>query len=124
GFKQKSGIDYFDTYAPVARISAIKLLIAMTSIHNLIIHQMDVKTTFLNVQVDMTKKFLSSKFSIKDMREAHVILVSTPMDTSEKLMPNNGQAVPQLEYSRVIRCLMYAMTCTRPGIAFAVGKLS
>ncbi|GJR41154.1 hypothetical protein Tco_1216838 [Tanacetum coccineum] len=43
------------------------------------------------------------------------------MDTSEKLMPNNGQAVSQLEYYRVIGCLMYAMTCTRPGIAFYVG---
>ncbi|GKC47097.1 hypothetical protein Tco_1064819, partial [Tanacetum coccineum] len=50
--------------------------------------------------------------------------VSTPMDTSEKLMPNNGQAVPQLEYYRVIGCLMYAITCTRPDIAFDVGKLS
>ncbi|GKD14612.1 zinc finger, CCHC-type containing protein [Tanacetum coccineum] len=48
GFKQKSGIDYFDTYAPVTRISTIRLLIAMASIHNLIIHQMDVKTAFLN----------------------------------------------------------------------------
>ncbi|GKD36880.1 zinc finger, CCHC-type containing protein [Tanacetum coccineum] len=48
GFKQKSGIDYFDTYAPVTRISTIRLLIAMTSIHNMIIHQMDVKTAFLN----------------------------------------------------------------------------
>ncbi|GJZ61173.1 zinc finger, CCHC-type containing protein, partial [Tanacetum coccineum] len=48
GFKQKSGIDYFDTYAPVACISTIRLLIAMASIHNLIIHQMDVKTAFLN----------------------------------------------------------------------------
>ncbi|GJV21919.1 zinc finger, CCHC-type containing protein [Tanacetum coccineum] len=48
GFKQKSGIDYFDTYALVARISTIRLLIAMTSIHNLIIHQIDVKIIFLN----------------------------------------------------------------------------
>ncbi|GJW40855.1 hypothetical protein Tco_0066700, partial [Tanacetum coccineum] len=51
-------------------------------------------------------------------------LVSTPMDTSEKLIPNYGQAVSQLEYSRVIGCFMYAMTCTRPDIAFVVGKLS
>ncbi|GJU47592.1 zinc finger, CCHC-type containing protein [Tanacetum coccineum] len=98
GFRQKSGIDYFDTYVPVARISTIRLLITMALIHNLIIHQMDVKIAFLNV--------------------------STPMDTSEKLMPNNGEVVSQLEYSRVIGCLMYAMTYTRPGIAFAVGKLS
>ncbi|GJX38820.1 zinc finger, CCHC-type containing protein [Tanacetum coccineum] len=128
GFRQKSGIDYFDTYAPVAHINTIRLLIAMASIHNLIIHQMDVKTPFLNgeldEEVDLTKEFLSSKFSMKDMGEADFILVSTPMDISEKLMPNNGQAVSQLEYSRVIGCLMYAMTCIRPDIAFVVGKLS
>ncbi|GKE24035.1 zinc finger, CCHC-type containing protein [Tanacetum coccineum] len=52
GFKQKSWIDYFDTYAPVAHISTIRLLIAMTSIHNLIIHQMDVKTTFFNGELE------------------------------------------------------------------------
>ncbi|GJW70015.1 zinc finger, CCHC-type containing protein, partial [Tanacetum coccineum] len=50
--------------------------------------------------------------------------VSTPMDTSEKQMPNNGQGVSQLEYSRVIGCLMYVMTCTWPDIAFVVVKLS
>ncbi|GJU41114.1 hypothetical protein Tco_1194071, partial [Tanacetum coccineum] len=65
---------------------------------------------------------------IKVLYEGHgrddVILVSTPMDTSEKLMPNNAQVVSQLKYSRVIGYLMYAMTCTRPDIAFAVDKLS
>ncbi|GKC37235.1 zinc finger, CCHC-type containing protein, partial [Tanacetum coccineum] len=109
------------------------------------------------LKADMTKEFLSSKFSMKDMGEADVILgirikhgsngiaiyqshyiekvlkkfnyfdctlVSTPMDTSEKPMPNNGQAVSQLEYSRVFGYLMYAMTCTSPDITFAVGKLS
>ena len=32
GFRQKEGIDYFDTYAPVARISTIRLLIALEAI--------------------------------------------------------------------------------------------
>nr|GFA44074.1 hypothetical protein [Tanacetum cinerariifolium] len=127
GFK-KSKIDYFDTYALVARISIIRLLITMASIHNLIIHQMDVKTSFLNgeleEEVDLTKEFLSSRFFMKDMGEADVILVSTPLDTCEKLMPNRGLVLSQLEYSRVIGCLMYGMTCTRPDIAFPVGKLS
>ncbi|GJS69952.1 hypothetical protein Tco_0702793 [Tanacetum coccineum] len=50
--------------------------------------------------------------------------MSTPMDTSDKLMPDNGWVVSQLEYSKVIGYLMYAMTCTRPDIAFVVGKLS
>ncbi|CAM8956673.1 unnamed protein product [Rhodiola kirilowii] len=48
GFRQKYGMDYFDTYAPVARISTIKLLIALASIHKFLVHQMDVKTAFLN----------------------------------------------------------------------------
>ncbi|GKA29249.1 zinc finger, CCHC-type containing protein [Tanacetum coccineum] len=247
GFRQKSGIDYFDTYALVARISTIRLLIAIGLIHNLIIHQMDMKTAFLNgeldeevymnqpqgfimhgnenkvcklikslyelkqspkqwhqkfdeivlsngyllnqankfvyskfdetgkgviiclyvddmlifgtdqVQIDLTKEFLSSRFSMKDIGKADVILsisiknesngiaisqshyiekvlkkfnyfdctpVSTPMDTSEMLMPNNGQVVSQLEYFMVIGCLIYDMTYTRPDIAFVVCKLS
>nr|GEW22903.1 zinc finger, CCHC-type [Tanacetum cinerariifolium] len=76
------------------------------------------------------KELSSSRFSMKDMKEADVVMgirikheMSTLMDTSKKLMPNNGQAVSQLEYSRMIGCLMHAMTCTRPDIAFAVGKL-
>jgi len=50
GFTQKEGIDYFDTYAhvKVARIASIRMLIAQASIHMYVIHQMDVKTDFLN----------------------------------------------------------------------------
>ena len=47
-FKQMNDVDYFDIFAPVTRITSIKVLIALASIHNLVIHQMDVKTTFLN----------------------------------------------------------------------------
>ena len=52
GFIQKEGIDYFDTYAPVARISTIRVLIALASIYKLQIHQMDVKTAFLNGELE------------------------------------------------------------------------
>ncbi|KAL0313933.1 UNVERIFIED_CONTAM: Retrovirus-related Pol polyprotein from transposon TNT 1-94 [Sesamum angustifolium] len=47
GFKQKEGIDYFDTYSLVARLTTIWVLIALVSVYNLSIHQMDVKTAFL-----------------------------------------------------------------------------
>ncbi|GKE46480.1 zinc finger, CCHC-type containing protein [Tanacetum coccineum] len=81
------------------------------------------------VQVDMVKEFLSSRSSLigegtKKFNYFDCSLISTPMDTSEKLIPNYSQAVSQLEYSRVIGCFMYAMTCTKPDIAFVVGKLS
>ncbi|GJY23715.1 zinc finger, CCHC-type containing protein [Tanacetum coccineum] len=48
GFRKKEGIDYFDTYAPVSRITTIRLLFDLVAIHNLVIHQMDVKITFLD----------------------------------------------------------------------------
>jgi hypothetical protein len=48
GFRQSNGINYFDTYAHVARISSIRTLMSLASIYNLEIHQMDVKTAFLS----------------------------------------------------------------------------
>ena len=52
GFKQKEGLDFFDTYSPVTRITSIRMLIAIAAINNLEIHQMDVKTTFLNSELE------------------------------------------------------------------------
>uniref|UniRef100_A0A2N9EQJ0 CCHC-type domain-containing protein n=1 Tax=Fagus sylvatica TaxID=28930 RepID=A0A2N9EQJ0_FAGSY len=52
GFKQREGIDYFDTYALVARIISIRVLIALASIYKLVVHQMDEKTAFLNGDLD------------------------------------------------------------------------
>ncbi|GJR83606.1 zinc finger, CCHC-type containing protein [Tanacetum coccineum] len=52
GFRQKEGINYFDTYAPIACITIIRLLLALAAIQNLVIYQMDVKTTFLNGDLD------------------------------------------------------------------------
>ena len=46
GFRQKHGVNHFDTYAAVARITTIRLLLAIASSYNLVIHQIDVKTTF------------------------------------------------------------------------------
>ena len=48
GYKQREGLDYFDTYSPVTRITSIRMLIAITAVYKLEIHQMDVKTVFLN----------------------------------------------------------------------------
>ncbi|KAD4179829.1 hypothetical protein E3N88_28420 [Mikania micrantha] len=48
GFTQKEGVDYFDTYSPVTRITSIRLVLAIAALRNLEVHQMDVKTAFLN----------------------------------------------------------------------------
>ena len=38
GYKQKEGVDYFDPYSLVTRITPIQMLIAITTLHNLEIH--------------------------------------------------------------------------------------
>ncbi|KAJ9565484.1 hypothetical protein OSB04_001450 [Centaurea solstitialis] len=246
GYRQREGIDYFDTYAPVARISSIRTLIAISALKGLYIHQMDVKTAFLNgylnegiymeqpegfvmhgqenkvyrlvkslyglkqapkqwherfdttvtsfgfihngadrciyskwtkestvviclyvddmliietslVGILETKNYLSSNFKMKDLGEVDTILgikvkrsesqislsqthyiekiltkfqhlnikeFNSPFDSSVKLEKNSGRVVAQLEYASAIGCMMYAMYCTRPDIAFAVSKLS
>ena len=47
----------------------------------------------------------------------------TPIDPSIKLVKNIGRTISQLEYASIIGSLMYAMHCTRPDIAYAVGML-
>ncbi|GJV09148.1 zinc finger, CCHC-type containing protein [Tanacetum coccineum] len=80
------------------------------------------------VQVDLRKEFLSSRFSMKDIRVTDVILGIRIKYGSNGIAISQSyyidKAVSQLEYSRVIGCLMYAMTCTTPHVAFIVGKLS
>jgi len=246
GFRQRKGLDYFDTYSPVTRITSIRLVLAIAAIRNLEVHQMDVKTAFLNGDLDeeiymeqpegfvapgqekkvcklvkslyglkqapkqwhkkfddvmidsgfkinecdkcvymkdtpngyvilclyvddmliagsnekmirSTKDMLKARFDMKDMGLADVILgvqitrtqnglvlsqthyvdkilekfnandsniAKTPIDTSQHLAKNRGEAVAQLEYSRIIGSLMYLMSCTRPDLAYAVSRLS
>ncbi|KAF3631417.1 hypothetical protein FXO37_27969 [Capsicum annuum] len=52
GFKQKEGLDYFDTYSPVTRITSIRMLISLAAVYGLEIHQMNVKTAFLNGELE------------------------------------------------------------------------
>ena len=52
GYKQTQGLDYFDTYSPVMRINSIRMILAISALRNLEVHQMDVKATFLNGELD------------------------------------------------------------------------
>ncbi|GJS80472.1 retrovirus-related pol polyprotein from transposon TNT 1-94 [Tanacetum coccineum] len=48
GYRQEEGIDFEESFAPVARIEAIRIFIANDASKNMTIYQMDVKTAFLN----------------------------------------------------------------------------
>jgi hypothetical protein len=48
GFSQKEGIDYEETFDPVARLEAIRILLTFSVANGFKLHQMDVKSAFLN----------------------------------------------------------------------------
>ncbi|GJZ84171.1 retrovirus-related pol polyprotein from transposon TNT 1-94 [Tanacetum coccineum] len=52
GYRQEAGIDFEESFAPVARLEAIRLFIAHAASMNMVIFQMDVKTAFLNGELN------------------------------------------------------------------------
>ncbi|KAJ9542059.1 LOW QUALITY PROTEIN: hypothetical protein OSB04_028565 [Centaurea solstitialis] len=68
GYRQEEGIDYDETFAPVARIEAIRLFLAFAAHMNFKVFQMDIKNAFLNgklneeVYVAQPLSFVDPKF--------------------------------------------------------------
>ncbi|KAM1216942.1 hypothetical protein ACFX2J_013172 [Malus domestica] len=81
GYRQRKGIDYEETFSPVAMIKSIRILLAIAVYHDYEIWQMDVKTTFLNSYLEeklyMTQPegFVSKFERTKVVRDAVVFLV-------------------------------------------------
>jgi hypothetical protein len=48
GYSQVEGLDFDETYAPVARLESIRILLAYATYHDFKLYQMDVKSDFLN----------------------------------------------------------------------------
>ncbi|GKB61726.1 retrovirus-related pol polyprotein from transposon TNT 1-94 [Tanacetum coccineum] len=68
GYKQEEGIDFEESFAPVARLEAVRMFIAYAAHKNITIFQMDVKTAFLNgplkeeVYVSQPEGFIDLEF--------------------------------------------------------------
>ena len=52
GYTQKEDENFFDTYSPVARLTTIRVLLSLAASRGLLVHQMDVKTAFLNGELE------------------------------------------------------------------------
>jgi hypothetical protein len=54
GYTQREGIDYNETFSPVSCKDSFRIIMALVAHYDLELHQMDVKTAFLNGDLDET----------------------------------------------------------------------
>ena len=52
GYTQIEGIDFIETYAPVARLESIHVMLAYANYNGILLYQMDVKSAFLNGEIE------------------------------------------------------------------------
>ncbi|TYK14139.1 gag-pol polyprotein [Cucumis melo var. makuwa] len=119
GYTQVEGVDFDETFAPVARLEAIRLLLDISCIQKFKLYQMDVKSAFLNgylneeVYVAQPKGFVDSEHPkhVYKLNKALYGLKQAPRAWYERLT---------LLKRSIIGSLLY-LTASRPDISYAVG---
>ncbi|GJS37444.1 retrovirus-related pol polyprotein from transposon TNT 1-94 [Tanacetum coccineum] len=129
GFRQEEGLDFEESFAPVARLKAIRIFIANAASKNMTVYQMDVKTAFLNGELKEEVYVHQPEGFVDPERPHHVYHlkkalygdpVDTPMVERTKLDEDlSGTPVDQTKYRSMIGSLMY-LTASRPDLVFAV----
>ena len=52
GFTKKEGIDYKETFSPVSKKDSLRIILSLVAHYDLELHQMDVRTAFLNGELE------------------------------------------------------------------------
>nr|GEY86890.1 integrase, catalytic region, zinc finger, CCHC-type, peptidase aspartic, catalytic [Tanacetum cinerariifolium] len=133
----QEGIDFEESFAPVARLDAIRVFLAFVAHINMIVCQMDVKTEFLNdilqeevyvsqpdgfVDKDNPNHVYKLKKALYGLKQAPRACnpVDTPMVEKSKLYEDpQGKVVDLTHYREMVGTLMY-LTASRPYLTFIV----
>ncbi|RVW12561.1 Retrovirus-related Pol polyprotein from transposon TNT 1-94 [Vitis vinifera] len=123
GFAQVVGVDYGDTFAPVARHDTIRLLLALAGQMGWKVYHLDVKAAFVNgilledIYVQQPEGF--EEFNLESCKE-----VATLLAQNEKISKNDGEKLEEPSaYRSLIGSLLY-LIATRPDLMFPAGFLS
>ncbi|GJR76152.1 retrovirus-related pol polyprotein from transposon TNT 1-94, partial [Tanacetum coccineum] len=137
GYRQEEGIDFEESFAPVARLDAIQIFLAYVAHMNMIVYQTDVKTAFSNgilreevyvsqldgfVDQDNSNHVYKLKKALYGLKQAPRACnpVDTPMvDKSKPDEDTQGKAVDPTHYCGMVGTLMY-LTASRPDLTFVV----
>eukprot|EP00253_Pinus_taeda_P032716 PITA_32716 len=113
GYSQVLRIDFGDIFSLVTKVTSIRLLLSIVVAFDFEVEQMDVKTKFLHGDLEEEIYMKQPKgFAVKGKKE----LCPKTEEEEEDMSP--------IPYASRVGSLMYAMVCTRPYIAHAVGVLS
>ncbi|GKA98210.1 retrovirus-related pol polyprotein from transposon TNT 1-94 [Tanacetum coccineum] len=137
GYHQEEGIDFEESFAPVARLEAIRIFIAYAAHKNMTVYQMDVKTAFLNgilceevyvsqldgfVDQDIPNhvyKLKKALYGLKQASRAWYDLLSSFLLSQKFSKDTQGKKVDPARYRGMISSLMYLLS-SRPDLVFAV----
>eukprot|EP00253_Pinus_taeda_P002490 PITA_02490 len=106
GYAQQEGIDFEETFAPVARLEAIRMFIALSSFQKFKVFQMDVKSTFLNgdlneeVYIEQPDGFIlgNDPNLVCRLKKSLYGLKQDPRACNEEAMSQNFALVMQKEF--------------------------
>nr|GEU70718.1 uncharacterized mitochondrial protein AtMg00810-like [Tanacetum cinerariifolium] len=133
GYAQKEGVDFKESFSPVARLEAVQLFIAYAAHKSFTVYQMDVKTAFLygplkeEVYINQPDGFVDPyhpdkvyrlKKALYGLIQAPRACVGTPMATKHLDADLSETPVDQMKYRSMVRALMY-LTANRPDIMHA-----
>ncbi|KAA0064189.1 gag/pol protein [Cucumis melo var. makuwa] len=143
GYTQREGVDYEETFSPVAMLKSIRILLSIATFYDYEIWQMDVKTAFLNgnleesIFMSQPERFITQgqeqkvcklNLSIYGLKQASRSWnIRHGVHLSKEQCPKTPQEVEDMRripYASAVGSLMYAMLCTRPDICYAVGIVS
>nr|GEZ17081.1 retrotransposon protein, putative, unclassified [Tanacetum cinerariifolium] len=127
GYRQEEGIDFEESFAPVARLEAIWIFLAYAAHKNMVVYQMDVKTAFLNgLQISQSPRGIfinQSKYALESLKKygfESCDPVDTPMvEKSELDEDKEGKAVDLSHYRGMTGTLLYLMA-SRHGLQFSI----
>nr|GEU30426.1 hypothetical protein [Tanacetum cinerariifolium] len=127
GYRQEEEIDFEESFAPVARLEAIRIFLAYAAHKNVVVYQMDVKTAFLNgLQISQSPRGIfvnQSKYALESLKKygfESCDPVDTPMVEKSKLDGDKeGKAVDPSHYRGMFGTLFY-LTASRLDLQFAI----
>nr|GEW15288.1 hypothetical protein [Tanacetum cinerariifolium] len=137
GYRQEEGVDFEESFAPMARLDVIQIFLAFSAHMDMIVYQMEVKTAFLNgiqheevyvsqpdgfVDQDNPNHVYKLKKALYGLKQARRACdpMDTPMVEKSKLDEDpKGKVVDPTHYRGMVDTLMY-LTASRPDLTVDV----